>query len=217
LDFKKIIFDLDGTLVNTYPDVSACINRALVKMGRRPLTEAEARLAIGPGKEAFLKAVLGDQAASEEQHFLKIFREFYHIHCLDTTTVFPGIEALLQKLQGVTLLVATNKPGPAARRILKGLNIIDYFERVIGPEDVVHAKPHPEMIEFAVQHSPTPKEATLFIGDTDLDIKAGNAAGVMTCAALYGYGNQAAVLNENPDYFVHSPLEINELKVNQCV
>ena len=74
--FQKIIFDLDGTLVNTFPDVSACINKALVKMGRRPLTDQEARQAIGPGKDAFLKAVLGNDAVDQEQTFITIFREF---------------------------------------------------------------------------------------------------------------------------------------------
>lgn len=218
-----VIFDLDGTLVDTFTDVSACINRALTVMERTPLSPERARTAIGPGKDVFLRTILGDDAEREEERFLKIFRGFYITHCLDNTSLFPEMETVLTKLASRTLVVATNKPGAAARRILAGLGVLSCFALIVGPEQVEHAKPAPDMIDYALERTGGKKKSTLIIGDTELDILAGKAAGVASAAALYGYGNDRLIRQADPDYCLKSPLDIMTLfnhqynKVSQCV
>ncbi|MBN2415132.1 HAD-IA family hydrolase [bacterium] len=221
--FRTVIFDLDGTLVDTFPDVSACINRALTAMERTPLPPERARAAIGPGKDVFLRTILGDDAEREEERFLKIFRGFYITHCLDNTTLFPDMETVLAELASHTLIVATNKPGAAARRILAGLGVLSCFAMVVGPEQVERAKPAPDMIEYALAATGGEKDSAVIIGDTELDMQAGRAAGIVTAAALYGYGDRARVRDAAPDFCLASPREILNLfnhhyhKVSQCV
>lgn len=218
-----VIFDLDGTLVDTFPDVSACINRALTAMKRDPLPPERAKTAIGPGKEVFLRTILGDDAEREEERFLKIFRGFYITHCLDNTTLFPGMETVLTELASHRLIVATNKPGAAARRILAGLGVLSCFAFVVSPEQVEQAKPAPDMIEYALKRTGGDTASAIIIGDTELDMQAGKNAGITTVAALYGYGDAGRISAASPDYSVHSPLEIMTLfnhhynKVSQCV
>lgn len=221
--FETVIFDLDGTLADTFPDVSACINRALTVMGREVLTPEKARLAIGPGKEVFLQTILGTDALREEERFLKIFRGFYIDHCLDSTALFPGIETVLAELAPLRLAVATNKPGAAARRILAGLGILSAFSLIAAPENVTRAKPAPDMIDWVLRKTGGRRESALMIGDTDLDIMAGNAAGITTAAALYGYGSSSLITSACPDFSIDRPEELVNIvyyqhtKVSQCV
>lgn len=206
--FTTIVFDLDGTLLDTAPDVHYCSNQALRAMGLPEITLTQARASIGPGPDNFARVTLGEHNMHRFGEFITRFRELYAEHCLVYTRPFPGVIDLLRKLAGYRLAIATNKPGPYTRRILEGLNLAQYFQAVICPEEVEHLKPHPEMILTAIQRTGGSAETTLVVGDTDNDIYAARAAGVTACAVLWGYGPRAVLEALMPDFVASSPEEL---------
>jgi phosphoglycolate phosphatase len=203
--YDTIIFDLDGTLADTLPDVAHSINGARERMGFGPIPESQVRLAVGPGREEFIQIIFPEVDCPDDKAFLSNFRDIYWHRCLQTTKLFPGMEDVLIKLDGLNLAVATNKPMRFSEKILRGLGIWDRLKLALGPEDVKHAKPHPEMIVKAMEMLKTKPGKTLFVGDTDKDVLAGRGAGVDVCGVTYGYGDQAVLKQNHPDYLVATP------------
>jgi len=106
------------------------------------------------------------------------------------------------------LAVASNKPSRYTERILTGLAVRDRFTVILGPEDVTHTKPHPEMIIKALAVLNTKSENTLFVGDTQMDLDAGRGAGVPFCLARYGYGDEAFFTSTNSEYSINKPVDL---------
>ncbi|MCD6117493.1 HAD-IA family hydrolase [bacterium] len=209
--FDLMIFDLDGTLADTFPDVSAGINHAVRKMGRPELTEEQMRSAIGPGGDEFIRAVLQESGDSDKKVFLEFFREYYDIHCLDSTLPFSGIRDVLSSLSSVCLTVATNKPRNHAKKILSGLNLDAYFKAVCTPDNGVKEKPDPEMLFSLLDTFGVEPHRVLLVGDTERDITAGRRAGVKVCGVKYGYGDSGMLQNLKPDYLIDSPAELLDI------
>jgi phosphoglycolate phosphatase len=209
--FDTIIFDLDGTLVDTAPDVREGINGALEKMGLLPISMDRAKRAIGPGRDEFFRVIFQDVENPDVDTFIARFREIYWDHCLDRTKFFPGMDDVLNRLDGRTLVVASNKPKVFTEKILKGLGIRDRFAHVLGPEDVAHPKPHPEMVVKALSLAGGKPSKAMMVGDTANDLKAGRGAGVGLCGARYGYGNTEDLERMRPDFLIDFPLELMDI------
>jgi phosphoglycolate phosphatase len=214
INFNTLIFDLDGTLVDTVQDVMSGINHALNLLGLSMISLKKAKEMIGPGKDAFLRAVMPGNDTSKDERFLCLFRDYYWEHCLDHTTLFPGMKNILDNSNGMRLAIASNKPRYFIERILQGLNVADRFDAIVGPDDVVHAKPHPEMIIKILKQIKGKSANTLFVGDTEKDMQAGRGAGVKCCAACYGYGNVNHMRRQNPDYFINNPGDLEKIICN---
>ncbi len=208
---RTIVFDLDGTLLDTAPDVHLCSNLALRAMGLPEISLAQARASIGPGPDNFARVTLGDRHVHRFGEFIALFRQLYQERCLIQTRPFPGVVEMLERLEGYQLAIATNKPASYTGRILAGLELERYFSVVICPEDVAHLKPHPEMIVAAMARTGATAATTLVVGDTDNDICAGRAAGARTCAVTWGYGPRAALEPLRPDFIISKPAELLEL------
>lgn len=207
-NFKTLIFDFDGTLVDTAKDVMASINVALEKLGIDSVSQKHIKKCIGPGKDKFIKAVLGKEFQKYEEKFIFLFREYYWEHCLDNTRLFTGIENILQKYQDKKISVASNKPRFFIERILGGLFALDFFDVIVGAEDVKQAKPHPEMVEKILERTGAVKNQILLIGDTENDIIAGHKAGVSTCGVNYGYGDRRLIEKQKPRFIIDHPLDL---------
>lgn len=212
--FDTVIFDLDGTLADTAPDVLEGVNHALDRLGFPPISLERVKQAIGPGREAFVQAVFPDGADPDMEAFIDTFRGHYWDHCLDRTTLFPGMEAVLLALEDRTLAVASNKPRRFTEKILEGLGIRKRFDDVVGPEDVARPKPCPDMILKILDGVGDEPARVLFVGDTDKDMVAGRGAGVTLCGVRYGYGVSEDLERENPDFLVDRPLELLDVVVN---
>ena len=210
-DFETIIFDLDGTLIDTARDVQHCSNITLKRMGIRTITLAQAKLSIGPGSDNFARITLGEENGHRFEEFIQLYRSIYKDKCLDNSKPFPGIVDVLKCLKGKKLLVATNKPTIYTIKILHGLNLLDYFEFVLGPEDVLHQKPYPDMIDLGIRRVGGKTSTTIMIGDTDNDIKAAQRAGVATCAVTWGYGPMDILKQLQPDYLINRTSQILEI------
>jgi len=209
--YDMVVFDLDGTIADTFPDVSQSINHAVEKMGIEPLGNDALKKAIGPGGDEFIRAVLPEERLHEKHEFLSHFRAFYDQHCLDMTRPFPGIPGVLSSLSSCRLAVATNKPARHARMILEGLNLLGYFSALCTPDNGVSAKPDPEMIVAVMERFGTEPGRTLLVGDTERDIRAGREAGAAVCGVTYGYGKSQRLENLYPDFLIDSPVKLLDI------
>jgi phosphoglycolate phosphatase len=212
--FDTLIFDLDGTLIDSASDVHFSVNCALKEMGTSPIDYEEIKRAIGPGQDGFLKVVLPDGQKSDIHRFISIFRKYYWEHCLDQTVLFPGIQIVLSDLKDTQFAIASNKPKAFVERITVGLNILDRFSCVVGPEDVEHVKPDPEMIVKVLELCGCKSDRALLIGDTDRDIMAGKAAGVRVCGVKYGYGDIHEIGIQKPDFLIDRAEELLDIVGN---
>jgi 2-phosphoglycolate phosphatase len=212
--FDTLIFDLDGTLIDSAPDVHFSVNCALKEMGAPPIDREEIRRAIGPGQDGFLKVVFPNLKKSEVNRFISIFRKYYWEHCLDRTVLFPGVQIVLSTLKDKQFAIASNKPKAFVERIITGLNIINRFRCVVGPEDVKHVKPDPEMIVKVLQLCGCEPDRALLIGDTDRDVMAGRAADVPVCGVQYGYGEIQEIKKQKPDFLIERADELIDIVNN---
>jgi len=203
-----IIFDLDGTLVDSSHDILKSMNLALRELGLPQITMEQARKGIGPGSERFVRAMLPPDRYSDAAKILETYRRYYSQHFLDQTELYLGIYEVIRELSGLRLAVASNKPRQFAERILVKLGVRGFFRMVIGPEDVANLKPHPEMILKVLSSLGSSPEASMVIGDTENDILAGKAASAITCAVTYGYAPRGVLLKAEPDFIVDEPLQI---------
>lgn len=206
--FQTLIFDLDGTLIDSASDVVDSVHFALREMGAPLVRYEEIKKAIGPGRDTFFKTIFPDGGKKASNRFITIFRDYYWEHCLDQTVLYPGIAQVLSSIKNQKLAVASNKPRMFIEKILVGLGIWDRFHYVVGPEDVKAAKPDPEMIEKILKLCDGLPEETLLIGDTDKDMMAGQAAGVRVCGVRYGYGDPDDLESQQPDIMVDRPEEL---------
>jgi len=214
-NFKTLIFDFDGTLVDTASDVITSINFALDKIGLNIISKVQVKKCIGPGKDEFLEAILGKDFEKYEEEFIVLFREYYWNHCLDTTTLYSGIDDILRKCKNKNISVASNKPRCFIEKILEGLSALDFFDVIIGAEDVLQVKPHPEMVEKIIEQTGSLRKDILIVGDTDNDIIAGHKAGVSTCGVSYGYGNKSLIEKHRPHFMIDKPLDLLNVLNNQ--
>jgi phosphoglycolate phosphatase len=205
---QAILFDLDGTLVHTAPDVHAAINFAREKLGLPPISLEQALKAIGPGADRFAITVLDAENAHRLDEFIAIFRPYYLSICSQNSRPFPGIVELLESLKGYRLAVATNKRLEQTQHLLNALDLSKYFEILISPESVTRIKPAPDMIHHALDHFDLPPDQAIMVGDTDNDLLAAKAAGVTTCAVTWGYADLEFIKSLKPDYLIDKPEEL---------
>jgi phosphoglycolate phosphatase len=209
--YDLIIFDLDGTLLDTAPDVHRCVNDTLKKMSLPTIDLQQTRAAIGPGPDNFAKLTLGKLAEKRFEEFLALFRPLYFRESVTLTRPFSNIEPLLSELTRVKKAVASNKSLRFSLHILDALSMTTYFDLVVGPELVEKPKPAADMIEYVLDAMHVEKNKAIIVGDTDNDLVSGKAAGIDTCAALWGYGDERIFHELNPNYIIKDPLELLQI------
>ena len=189
---KAFIFDLDGTLVNTLPDIRANANRALKVLGYNfELSLEETRSCVGGGARKLAARVLGkgmdDPSTMALYH---TFSDIYEHHPADFSQVFPGVMETLGtlKVHGIPMACATAKPARARVQVLECLGLMPYLTHALSPEDGFARKPAPDMLHRCCQVMGIDPKDTVMVGDTRFDIEAGFNAGCHTvCYCEYGY------------------------------
>jgi phosphoglycolate phosphatase len=185
-----LIFDLDGTLVDSLPDLRAALNEMLGGMHRRELAPGEVRLMIGDGTRALVERALGatgtiNDLEAAHQRFL----QFYEAVPAKLSRLYPGVEATLKSLcaSGAHLAICTNKPETATLAVLKGFAIGAYFAAVLGGDAVPFRKPDPRHLLAAIERLGATINAAVMIGDNENDYAAARAAGIPVILMRYGY------------------------------
>ncbi|MEM6913739.1 MAG: HAD-IA family hydrolase, partial [Pseudomonadota bacterium] len=187
------IFDLDGTLVDSAPDLSASLNIMLERVGLAPMPPEETRAHVGHGARALMAFAYDRQGktfpdGAEARALVDDFVEVYAARIADLSRPFPGVEDSLKKLtaEGATLTVCTNKKEALARPLLQDLDLLKYFTMVIGAETLEERKPSPFPLLHIMRE--TSADRGMMIGDTATDKNAADAAGLPSLIATFGYG-----------------------------
>jgi phosphoglycolate phosphatase len=199
-----VIFDFDGVLADTGPDIASAMNFVLREFNLPQLPAEKIISFIGRGAGALVLDSLGEENAGLLDRALPMFLERYSRYYLVDTCLYPGVKETIQSLHrsGVVMAIATQKAEPITHAILDGLSIGSYISMVVGPESITHRKPHPESVLRVIEAFQADPRRVLMVGDMPTDIQAGKAAGVLTCAVTYGLGQRAALEASTPDFII---------------
>jgi phosphoglycolate phosphatase len=207
---ELLIFDLDGTLIESKWDIAASVNLTLAELGlpQRPLEEIFGF--VGDGVKKLLRLAVGEESRVSFEDALRVFRGHYLAHCLDQTRFYPGVEDALTHFTDKRKAVATNKSIEYTEVILKGLGS-HHFHFVVGGDNGFGLKPEPGMLLHIMERLNVPKDRTVLVGDSTNDINGGHNAGIRVCAVGYGMGNRQKMAACQPDWFIERPEELMEI------
>ncbi len=212
LRVSGIIFDLDGTLVDSQNDLASTVNSVRRSYGKPPLSLEVIRSFVGNGVLTLMERALPDEKGGELTRAVEKFKEHYREHLLDTTVPFQGIPGLIKHLKkSHTLAVLTNKPEKNAKAILEGLGLIGYFSLVRGGDSFSVKKPHPGPVIEMLHALGLDPAKTVLAGDGVNDILAARAACIRSIAVGYGYTPKAVLENLSPDLFAATVAELEQL------
>ena len=185
-----LIFDLDGTLVDSKLDLAQAVNATRSHMGMSPLDNERVYSYVGNGAPVLIRRAMGAQATEPEvQEALEFFLEYYREHYLDYTTLYPGVREALDRLRaaGKRMAVLTNKPVRISRAILEGLGVAGHFFQIYGGNSFDLKKPDPVGVAALIKETGIPADRCLMIGDSSVDIQTARNAGVASCGVTYGF------------------------------
>lgn len=215
MDKRLVIFDLDGTLLDTIADLATATNFALRAYNHPEHEVEEYRFFVGDGIRKLVERALPEDARASLHidEVLGYFRQYYMRHCEDLTRPYAGIEALLFSLQeaGVMLAVASNKFQIGTESLVKRFFSNINFVAVLGQREGVPVKPNPQIIFDIVQIAGVTKEQTLYVGDSGVDMQTATAAGVDSVGVLWGFRTAEELLRCGAKFLVSTPEEISGL------
>ncbi|MCH7677884.1 HAD-IA family hydrolase [candidate division KSB1 bacterium] len=206
-----LIFDLDGTLVDTRRDLANSVNFALNALNLPALQIEEVMSYVGDGLKKLLDRSLPKDGLENIGEVIDIFREHYREHCLDFSGFYPDVVNILNYFQDKKMTVVSNKPEEFTRLILEGLRIADFFEIILGGDSLPLMKPDPGPILHILDKLNASNEKTAIVGDGTTDIEAGKAANILTCAVTYGLKEKEVLLKMEPDFMIDDIVELKRI------
>lgn len=213
--YKHIIFDLDGTILNTLEDLAAATNWVCARHGWPAHEVEEYQYFVGNGASKLLSRVVPDGVELTDELHRQLLEEFtqrYNAHKEDKTTVYAGMPQALRRLKeaGLTLAVLSNKPHgaayPVVERYYPGI-----FDAVQGAVDGLPVKPDPTLLRRLMGELGATTGDTLFVGDSNVDIRTAKNGGLTGCGVLWGFRTRAELEAEGADFIVDTPAELAEL------
>lgn len=220
---KLVIFDLDGTLIDSRLDLVHSVNAALRHIGRPGLPDEVIASYVGDGAPILIQRALGREAVAEDivKRGLHFFLSYYREHKLDHTTVYEGIREALPAIQRVgresgnhrkprKLAVLTNKPVGPSRAIIDALGMGGFFAQVYGGNSFATKKPDPEGARVLLEENGVKPEEAAIVGDSHVDIETGRNAGLWTMGVNYGFSAHSFE-SSPPDVLVDTPRELAEV------
>jgi phosphoglycolate phosphatase len=209
MSYQCLLFDLDGTLVDSRADLINSVNLMLADLGRGTLPETRVLTFVGEGARLLIeRALRADQNEEapvcdcDVDHALEIFRRHYREHLLDQTRAYPGVEQTLARLGHIPKAVVTNKSYEFTIPLLEGVGLSSYFEVVIGGDCLPERKPSPLMLFEAASRCGAQASKCLMIGDSRIDVEAGRAAHMKTCGYVPGFRGRTELVEAGVDYMI---------------
>jgi len=189
--FSLIVFDLDGTLIDSRRDLANATNAVLVECGAQPLADQQIGRMVGDGAATLVARAFAASGVAQPPDALDRFLRIYGDHLLDSTRTYPEVVDVLDRLRSRSqLALLTNKPLASTRQILDGLGLAQYFpaRAVVGGDGPFPRKPDPAALQHLVASSGVTPQTTLLVGDSVIDWRTARAAGVAVCLVRYGFG-----------------------------
>lgn len=215
--FEAVLFDLDGTLVETRQDIATAMNLALAARALRVLAVEQVARHVGRGARVLSARCLEEAGVvspgpDEVEALYLSFHAHYLAHLLDTTAVYPGVPGLCEGIAraGGRMAIVTNKPIEAAKRILIGLGLSSYFPVVLGGDSLPLRKPDPAPLLRAIDAIGAGAGRALMVGDSQVDIDAARAAGIPVAAVAWGFSSRDDLAAASPDVLVDNVAALGE-------
>ncbi len=215
---RAVVFDLDGTLVDSRADIAAAANHMLHRAGLEAQTVQQICAAVGDGARALVERVVatspgqpGLRARSRVDELLDIFLSYYTEHATDETTLMPGAAHALDALAHLPLAVLTNKPAVTAQAVLTDLDLLGHFEVIVAGGDTPERKPSPEPLRHLGRMLGVPPRGMVVVGDGPQDVECGRAAGARTVGVRGGILPIEKLERSRPDHLIDSLGDLPEL------
>lgn len=210
MTYRAAVFDLDGTLLDSYVGIHDSLSAVLEHFGRPPVTVDEARRLVGHGLEALVAKVLPEEHRAEA---VQRFRFRYKVNAPKLTRLMPDAELVVTELwrRGVRLAIASNKPAVFSRQLLAGFGLAELFAFVGGPDLGFPEKPDPAMVLAALAVLDVPAAETLYVGDMTVDVATARAAGLPVAVVPLGSSTRGELESEGPDYVLPALADVLDL------
>jgi phosphoglycolate phosphatase len=208
-----VIFDLDGTLIDSKLDLAHAVNATRANLGMPPLDHEIIYSYVGNGAPVLIRRAVVPEASEEVlKSALDFFLAYYRDHMLDYTTLYPGVKETLELLQsaGTRMAVLTNKPERISKAILEGLGVSTHFSHVYGGNSFDQKKPDPIGINTLLADTATDRSKALMVGDSAVDIRTARNAGIACCGVTYGFQPES-LITDPPDYLIDRMEQLLEL------
>lgn len=216
MQFRCLLFDLDGTLVDSRADIANSVNLTLTEMGRTVLPAETVHNFIGEGVRLLLERALratqvNDPLANEIEIAWEIYQRVYRAHMLDQTRLYPGVAEALEDLRAWPKAVVTNKPYEFTADLLEGIGLLKHFDVVLGGNSLPERKPSPLMLLEAARRCEAVPAECLMIGDSWVDIEAGRSAGMQTVGYVGGFRGRTELEAAGANYLIEGFDELSEI------
>lgn len=205
---RALVFDLDGTLIDSKADLALSVNATLKHMGRPTIADEAIFGYVGNGAATLVRRAVGEEISDEEAaKGLAYFLSYYREHMLDNTVVYPGVCEGLELLKDRALAVLTNKPVKFSRAILEGLGLAGYFRCVYGGNSFATKKPDPMGANILLRELGAAPGQAMIVGDSEVDVQTARNAGMWACGVSYGFGMEGLRAHP-PDVMVDNLIEL---------
>lgn len=222
--YDALIFDLDGTLVDTGLDIALSANFVRQQHGLSEVPIDVAKSYVGDGVLKLMERILGHDEASgktgaegrpvssdEVKAGLDVFMDHYRVHVLDNSVLYPGVEEVLERCRPLPLFLATNKPRGFTDQLLIGLGLGGVFDRIVAGDETPARKPDPQHLRAVLVGCEVAPSAVMMIGDSPNDVIAAQRFGAVSVGCTFGFVAPEIVARAQPDYLVSGLLEVLEL------
>lgn len=199
---RLIVYDLDGTLVDTLGDIAEAANHMLRTLRLPPCEPKVIRRFIGSGVHELVTRCLKTTDPERIEQGVTRFRAYYTAHLVDHSQLYPGTREVLEYFKTRRQAVITNKPTPYAREILRALGVIGYFCEIVGGDSAYPKKPHPGALLGLMRNEGVSAEDTVFVGDSPIDVEAGRQAGVCSVSVSHGFSDEPELRAAAPEAMV---------------
>jgi phosphoglycolate phosphatase len=213
-----IVFDLDGTLIDSAKDLAISMNATRTHLGMAPLDPNLIYSFVGNGAAVLVKRALGPDASEElNRQALEFFLQYYRAHALEHTHLYPGVREMLTSLaeKGHTQAILTNKPVKISRDIVTALDLARYFSQTYGGDSFAAKKPDPIGLNTLMREIRMEPAETLMVGDSGVDIQTARNAGVTACGVSWGF-QPGAFQTDAPDLLIDKPADLIQFVTARC-
>lgn len=212
-----VIFDLDGTLIDSSIDLANSVNATRANLGLTSLDNEIVYSYVGNGAPVLIRKALGPEYSEKVvEDALMYFLSYYREHMLDYTVLYPGVREALHRLRsaGVPMAILTNKPVRFSEAIVDGLGLTSYFIRVYGGNSFDFKKPHPVGVEKLMAESGARREETVMVGDSAVDVQTARNAKITACGVTWGFQPETFTAHP-PDFLVDKPGELADRVIHR--